>query len=359
MEDRAAHHAVDLLVDRRGPQVPLDEPRGRARRHALELRDRVRVATADEAQRSLVGQPRPAVERRRRPFEPPAPAVLAREGRRLGAAATAERGERAQALALRGRRLELARESGERPADGGMADVVRVEELPHALPEGAWLARRALVAHRLADEHEPAARPGADGREEEAVAARGVGPHEARAAELVERAPRLVVEERLGPGAAREHPLLEPEHEDRVEAAVARAQQVEHGDPSRSAGPLATDGRSLERREQVGAAERDARRADRLELVERPADGVVRLQVEPRPVVQRGARRPVRVAEHRVRERADRVERARLAQARSSSGSGRLSRSSTVTATVRSPLMTPRPRRRPSTQSTSRRGRPE
>ena len=207
-----------------------------------------------------------------------------------------------------------------------MANVVLVEELPHGLPERARLPRRALVADGLAHEHEPPARPGARGREEVSVAARRIGPLEARAAASLEAAARVLVEERLDAGAPRQRPLLEPEDEDRVEAARARAQQVDDGDPARRAGALAPDGRALERGEHVATAERPT--------LPRPASGSssssarptasCACEVGPRPRAERRGDDAVGVAKHR------RAHRATVStggpsreSASSSSGSGR------------------------------------
>ena len=96
---------------------------------------------------------------------------------------------------------------------------------------------------------------------------------------LVERAPRVVVEERRRAAAARQAAFLETEHEDDVEAARARAQQVDA--PRR--------GRARRRAACAACADRAPRRSLRaitlprppaLELGQQPVDGLVRAQVE-------------------------------------------------------------------------------
>ena len=140
MQDRAAQHAVDLLVDRRRAQVALDEPRGRAGRHPLELRDGERVPR-QQAQGPLVRDPRRTVERAGRALEPPVPAVLPRQRGGFHRIGGGERGQRPQPLALGGRVLELPGQGGQRPSPRLVPDVVLVEELADRLPERPGLAR--------------------------------------------------------------------------------------------------------------------------------------------------------------------------------------------------------------------------
>ena len=268
-------------------------------------------------------------------------AVVARSSRLLQpfacarASASARSGDRrarrARAAALaRSARPRVAREGRERPPDGGTADVVRVEELAHGLPERARLARRALVADRLADEHEPPPRPRAGGGEEVAVAARGVGSHEARAADArraraASRRRGTVASAARRGSAPCSSPITKTVSKRRVRARRRSSTATRPGSPARSR----ADGRPLERREDVVAAERDARRADRLELVERAGDGVVRPQVAPRPLVERRrSSSRARCAASRPRAAATASSGLARQRARSSSGSGRPSRSS-------------------------------
>ena len=216
-----------------------------------------------------------------RPTETPVPAVLGRERGGLGGLRRGGPGEGAQALPVGRSRLDVAGQRGEGSAEGLVTNVVLVEELPHGLPERARLARGSLVADRLAHEHEPSPGPGARGREEVAVAARGIGPLEAGAAAVLEAPARVLVEERLHAGTARKRPLLEPEHEDRVEAARSGPQEVDDGDPARRARALARDGRAVECREHVASADLPACARERIELVERARDGVVRGEIRP------------------------------------------------------------------------------
>ena len=179
------------------------------------------------------------------------------------------------------------------------ADVVRVEEPAHRLPERARLARRAVIGCRLADEREQLPRPRACGVEEIAIPACRVGSLEARAPRGVELAARLVVEERRRGSAARQRSLLEADHEHRLEASRAHVREVEHRDTTRLAGRIAPNRRPVERGEDVVLVDRDARRAKALQLVEDP-----RRRVRGPEVALRGGccgwrTEAVRVAEHR------------------------------------------------------------
>ena len=100
----------------------------------------------------------------------------------------------------------------------------------NGLPERARLARRPLVSDRLPHEDEAPCRPGAGGREQVAVAARLIGADEPPAVMLVERAARVVVEERLDARPSGKRALLEPEDENGVVAPRAGAQEIEDGD---------------------------------------------------------------------------------------------------------------------------------
>ena len=133
--------------------------------------------------------------------------------------------------------------------------------------------------HGLPDEHEPPPRPRADRCEQVAVATRRIRPDETCAASLVERAPGVLVEERLDPRSPRQDPLLQPEHDDDVEAACASTSQIEHGDPSGRTGGIAADAGAVECGEDVPTAYLEARADEQRELVERPRHRVVRPQV--------------------------------------------------------------------------------
>ncbi len=185
------------------------------------------------------------------------------------------------------------------------ADVVLVEELSHGLPKRARLPRRPLVPHGLANQHEPASRPRAGGGEQEPVTASGIGSNQPRTPAFVEHSAGVLVEERLDAGTPRQRSLLQPENEHGVEAPCPGAHQVEHGDPSGCARAVTADGRTLERREHVRAADLVPKSFDRLELVEPPYNRVVRPEVRLRPRSERRSRRAVRAAQHRVRQRSD------------------------------------------------------
>ena len=240
-----------------------------------------------------------AIERARRAAEPPVPAVLAREG------AAASRGRTAAMPASarsRSRSVGAASSSpgerGERPADRLPADVVGVEQLAHRLPERARLARRPLVADRLADEHEAPARARARGGEQVPVAARCVRPREARPTPLVERAPcaRRPGTARRGVGAGA---FPAPARARRRCRSAACGPACRSSTATRPGAP----GRARRARSRARAPQRTSARdalepgrREHFELVEHAADGVVRLQVRPRRRPSGGRRRPVGVA---------------------------------------------------------------
>ena len=160
------------------------------------------------------------------------PAV--RGGQRFGLVGVAdgELRQRAQALALGRRLLELPGQLRERAPPRPAANVVRVEEHDDLVPERARLARAPLVGGGLTDEGQPPGGARAGGVEEVAVALDGVGPQEACARLPVELASRLVVEEGRGIAAARQRAFLKAEQEDVIEAAGSRPREVEDGDPA-------------------------------------------------------------------------------------------------------------------------------
>ena len=247
---------------------------------------------------------------RERAVEPPLPAVRARErvGRRT--VGGRERGQRAQALAL-ARRAS----SGQVSAESGRRRVQRATSSGAKRPRvssqnGLGSRGRAVVGRGLADEVEPPRRPRAGRVEEVAVARDRVGAQQAAGARrALELGLLLLVEERRVLRAARQAALLEPEHEDDLEAARARAQQVEHRDAAGLAARAEPD-RGVGEREttssRVGLA---AEVAPALELGDELRRGLVRAQVEPRGLVRRRRVEPVGRAQHRARELPDRVER--------------------------------------------------
>ena len=161
-----------------------------------------------------------------------------------------------------------------------------------------------------------------------------------------------------GEPAPRQAALLQPEHEDGVEAARARAQQVEDRDAARLVAVHRAQRLPLERRDDVLALELAAERAPALELAEQPRHRLVRAQVEPGRLADRRAVEPVRVAQHARRELAHRLDRVAGAAQLASAGTGPSLRLS-VSSTTRSGVWIARPRSRPSTKSTARRSSPE
>src|SRR5204863_7869569 len=105
--------------------------------------------------------------------------------------------------------------------------------------------------------------------EEVAIVLDRVRPLAPRASR-VERAPRVVVEERRAPAATRQAPLLQPEDEDSVEAARARAQEVDHRDAPHVVACAASQRGTLDRRQNVLAGELSTELAPALELGEQP-----------------------------------------------------------------------------------------
>ena len=180
--------------------------------------------------------------------------------------------------------------------------VVLVEQLAHGLPERARLSRGALVADGLAHEDEPPPRPRTGGGEQVPVAARSVRAHESGSSALVESSARLVVDERVRPRSPRQRPLLEAEHEDRVEATGARPQEVEHRDLAGRPGTVAAHGRPFEGRQHLTTRDLRAVGTERLELVERPCHRVVGPQVGLGAGSERRRGGAVRVPQHRRRE---------------------------------------------------------
>ena len=201
----------------------LDEPGGRAVGEALELRHGERRARAELLEHERMREPRRPVEGRARARA----SAPSRSHGRVPRPLRVPRGElreRPQPLTLGRRLVERPGQRRERPPACPAAHVVGVEERLHVVPERARLTRAAVVVGRLAHEIEPLRGARARRVEEIAVVLDRIRPLEPRAP-LVERAPRVVVEERRAAAAPRQAPLLQPEHEDGVEAARARAKR--------------------------------------------------------------------------------------------------------------------------------------
>ena len=313
MRDLPAQHRVGLGVDRLRVDEPLDQPGRRAVDEALELGRAEGRACRETLDRGRVAQARRPVERAARAAEPACPAV--RVGQRDGEVGRVgigrERGQRPQPLAHGRRLVDRQRQLRERPPSRRARHVRRVEDGRDVVPERARLQRRAVVGRRLADEAEPPRGARAGRVEEVAVAADRVGPLEPRA----ERAPAVVVEERRAAPAPRQRPLLEPEHEDRVEAARARAHQVEHRDAAGLRGVAGRDLEPLERADHVRRGQRLAETLPGLELVEQLRGRGDAPEVEPRRVADRRPVEPVRGGDHLGEQRAHAADRrARVAE---------------------------------------------
>ena len=239
MSDRAPHPRVDGLVDRSRTKVALDEPGRRATGHPLEIRDPERIAAGEERQGARVTDRGPARERVPGATELALPAVGVCQRVGLARVVGCEAGEGSKPLSFGRSRLDRPGQAGEWAPGGVPPHVIPVEELTHRLPERARLTRRSVVGRRLPDEDEQGPRPGASGVEQVAVSAGGLGTLQSRTARTVEVPSSLVVEKRRGRSPSRQHPLLEPDDEDRLEAARARPRQVEDGDAARFAGGVA------------------------------------------------------------------------------------------------------------------------
>ena len=301
VRDRAAEHRVDLGVDRLRRDDALDQPGRRAVGEPLELGDAERRLAAEE----LGADARVALQGAARAAEAPLPVVGVGERPRLVGVGNREPGERTQPLAVGRRGLERPGERRERTAARRPLHVLGLEDRGDLVPERARLARGAVVGGRLAHEEEPARRAGARRVEEVAVAGDLVGalePAAERAACVVARGRATCAPRR---GSA---PFLEPEHEDDVEAAGPRAQQVEDGDAACFAGGGEPHFAALERSDHVVALDTSpARPGERVELVEERERGAIGAQVEPRRLA--GGRRfgAVGAAQHPPQSLADRL----------------------------------------------------
>ena len=275
----------------------------------------------------------------------------------LGSSAARARRRRAAARARSARASSghVSAESGRRVVQRATSSARRARA--SLVPERARLARRAVVGRGLADEVEPPRRARARRVEEVAVARDLVG---LASRALAERPARVVVEERGACVAPRERSLLEPEHEDDLEAARARAQEVEDRDAARLAaardrGPVVRSSAPTS----SSARERAAELAPAFELVERAADGrFVRAQVERASLVRPEGLEPVGGAEHRARRaRAAAFERRRRGRgAPRAIGNGCAAQAAASPPRRASGALIARPRRRPSRKSACARG---
>ena len=226
VRDRAAQLRVDLGVDRPRVEQPVDEPRGRAVGEALELGHVEARPLAEVLEHERMRERASAGRTRQRAVEAPLPAVRERErarvarrrrprARRAPAAARARSAPRrsatsaptAAAASSRGARRRRRRAARPRPRTGSARAACPRRSPPRARGRAAaW--RACTRCRRGSGRARPG--PGFTSRAPASVAA------------------RVVVEERRAGAAAGQASLLEPEHEDDLEAARARAQQVEH-----------------------------------------------------------------------------------------------------------------------------------
>src|SRR5439155_16429463 len=109
------------------------------------------------------------------------PSIRGGDGVRGGGIVCGSQRDRTQPLPLRGRSLEWPGQLGERPAPGPAVDVIAREEHLHFVPEGACLARAAVVGGRLANEVDAASRARARRVEEVAVSRDLIRSRETRA----------------------------------------------------------------------------------------------------------------------------------------------------------------------------------
>src|SRR5262249_29566293 len=142
------------------------------------------------------------------------------------------------------------------------------------------------------DEVQPIGRAGARGVEEVPVATHLVRPVETRR----ELAPTIVVEERRLLWPSRQRAFLEPDHEDDLEPARARAEQIEDGASPRLADAGEPDLGPLERGDQLVTRHR---LAELVELVEQTLRRLVRPEVEPGRLPGGRRLRAVRGPQHR------------------------------------------------------------
>src|SRR5439155_14812190 len=254
----------------------------------------------------------PTLEGAERAIELPLPAVRLRQRARGLLVGGNERGEGAQALAVGGRLLDRPRECRERPPRRGAAHLVLCEQIANLVPEGARLARPALVIRRLADEVEPPRGARAGRVEEVAVALDRVRLREPRVAQArVELARLLLRQERGAFASAWQRPLLEAEDEHDLVATRPGAQEIDHVDAAgfRGASPDPGTRSACQGGQDLVGRQRAAKSAPALQLTDEPGERLEGAQVLPRALSYRWRVEPVRCTEHEAREVLHRVER--------------------------------------------------
>ena len=299
MHDLPPEHRVGLGVDRLGIDHALHEPGRRAVGETLELGRREHRLARHRLQDGGAGESRRAIEGMTGALEPSRPPVRRSELLRPRGVVDRQARQRAQTLALARRRVQRPGEAGQRAATSRAGDLGGRVERTDVVPERARLARYALVARSLANENKTARRSSAGGVEEIAVARDRVRPLEP-AAEL---AAGVVVEQRRGPVAPRQAPLLQAEQEDHVEDPRASSAVIEDGDATALAcrdrshcGPLER-GDDIVRSDTPPVQLREVR-----ELVEGACHRAVRARISAR-VVSHGRRiEPPCVSDHRLQQ---------------------------------------------------------
>ena len=298
VRDGAAQHRVDLAIDLARREQPLEEPGRGAVGEALQLGDVERRLGSQLAEHAGMGEPGLARERLQRALQLALPAVRSRERLRVLGRRDRELRERAQPLTLGRSRLQLPRQLRERPSPRPAPHLLGVEERDDFVPEGARLARAALVGRRLADERQPADGARAGGVEEIAVALDRIRARQPCRGPRVEVAAGIVVEERRRVAAPRERALLEPEQEHGVEATCAHTREVENGHAAALAGRAHPHLGVLQRLAELVRGEVTAERTPAVELVEDARQRVVRTEVGPARLADRRRVDAVGAAQH-------------------------------------------------------------
>ena len=328
MEDRAAQHAVDLAcrscraagsARRTTPTSTTPSARGRTR-------SRRPGCPASWSARSWVrrvGRSNARVARRRRRSQP----FCTRERRGLCGLGRRGTGERAQALALGRRRLDLPGERRQRPC-GASGDERRPRRRARARPPRTGSARAASPRRRRPGERARAAAAAGCTRSRRGTG-HGSRDRAARAAhrgDLLEAAARVLVEERLDAGTARRSvpcssPRTNTVSKRRVRARSRSMTATRPGAPARSPRTEArSSAASTSRRPSVPPC---ARRGSRARRARGPTASWA-CEVGPRPRAERRGDDAVGVPKHGRAHRRDRLDGCvRSASARSSRRSDR------------------------------------
>ena len=263
MRDAAALHRIRLGIDRPRVEEALDEPGRRAVGEALELGHR--EGRREQSCSSTSGCVRRVGRRKQRgALEPPLPAVGAGEriGRRgIAAASSASARNRSRSVG--------ASSSGHVSAESGRR---RVQRRTSSASNSDWTSCQngspRAGCHRRPP---PRARDRAAAKRAYTPCRRGSDRAQpglaAPASRLfLEPAPRPLVEERRARAATRQAPLLQAEDEDCVEASRASTPEVDDGHAPRVVPGGRAQRGTLDRREDLVAAQLPAELAPALEL---------------------------------------------------------------------------------------------